>query len=167
MKIPKLFLSDIDGVLTDGKLYYTKNGEEIKAFNVMDGLGIKLLQSAGIKFGVISGRHSEALLNRLKELDIEIIYTGNHYKLEIYNNIKADLSLTDEDICYIGDDVVDIPVLKRVGFSFAPSNAHPFVKSFCKYITKKQGGDGALREAIEYVLDLTGQLSNILKSFDF
>ncbi|MGC8650239.1 MAG: KdsC family phosphatase [Hydrogenobaculum sp.] len=166
MKSPKLFLSDIDGVLTDGKLYYTKNGEEIKAFNVMDGLGIKLLQNAGIKFGVISGRHSEALLNRLRELDIRIIYTGNHHKLDIYNNIKADLNLEDEEICYMGDDLVDIPVLKRVGFSFAPSNAHPFVKSFCKYITKKQGGDGALREAIEHILDFTGKLSHILKSFD-
>ncbi len=167
MKSPKLFLSDIDGVLTDGRLYYTKNGEELKAFNVMDGLGIKLLQSVGIKFGVISGRHSEALLNRLKELNIDIIYTGNHHKLDIYNNIKKDLLLTDEEICYMGDDLVDIPVLKLVGFSFAPSNAHPFVKGFCKYITKKQGGDGALREAIEHILDITGRLSDILKSFDF
>ncbi len=167
MKSPKLFLSDIDGVLTDGKLYYTKNGEEIKAFNVMDGLGIKLLQSAGIKFGVISGRHSEALLNRLRELNIEIVYTGNHHKLDIYESIKKDLSLEDEEVCYMGDDLVDIPILKRVGFSFAPSNAHPFVKSFCRYITKKQGGDGALREAIEYVLDKTGKLSDILTSFDF
>ncbi len=167
MKSIKLFLSDIDGVLTDGKLYYTKNGEEIKAFNVMDGLGIKLLQSAGIKFGVISGRHSEALINRLKELKIDIIYTGNHNKLDIYNDIKRDLSLEDEDISYMGDDLVDISVLKRVGFSFAPSNAHPYVKDFCKHVTKRSGGDGALREAIEYLLLYKeGKLEEILKSFD-
>lgn len=162
----KLFLSDIDGVLTDGKLYYTKNGEEIKAFNVLDGLGIKLLQNANIKFGVISGRHSEALINRLKELKIDIIYTGNHNKLDIYNKIKEDFALEDMEICYMGDDLVDIPILKRVGLSFAPSNAHDYVKGFCKYITKRKGGDGALREAIEHVLDLTGKLSHILKSFD-
>jgi 3-deoxy-D-manno-octulosonate 8-phosphate phosphatase (KDO 8-P phosphatase) len=162
----KLFLSDIDGVLTDGKLYYTKNGEEIKAFNVLDGLGIKLLQSANIKFGVISGRHSEALINRLKELKIGIIYTGNHNKLDIYNKIKKDFALEDEEICYMGDDIVDIPILKRAGLSFAPSNAHDYVKGFCKYITKRQGGDGALREAIEHVLELTGKLADILKSFD-
>jgi len=162
----KLFLSDIDGVLTDGKLYYTKNGEEIKAFNVLDGLGIKLLQSANIKFGVISGRYSEALINRLKELKIDIIYTGNHNKLDIYNKIKKDFALEDEEICYMGDDIVDIPILKRVGLSFAPSNAHDYVKGFCKYITKRQGGDGALREAIEHALELTGKLADILKSFD-
>jgi len=165
MKI-KLFLSDIDGVLTDGKLYYTKNGEEIKAFNVMDGLGIKLLQSVGVKFGVISGRHSEALINRLKELSINIIYTGNHKKLEIYNKIKKDFDLEDHEICYMGDDVVDIPLLKRVGISFAPSNAHEFVKGFCTYITKKQGGYGALREAIEYLLQKEGILEKVLKDFD-
>ncbi len=161
----KIFLSDIDGVLTDGKLYYTKNGEEIKAFNVMDGLGIKLLQSKNIKFGIISGRRSEALLNRLKELKIDIVYTGNHNKLDIYNNIKKDLSLEDGEIAYMGDDLVDIPILKLVNMSFASSNAHYFVKRFCKYITKNKGGEGALREAIEIVLEKEGYLEDILKSF--
>lgn len=162
----KLFISDIDGVLTDGKLYYTKNGEEIKAFNVMDGLGIKLLQNKNIKFGVISGRHSEALINRLKELKIDIIYTGNHNKLDIYNNIKKDLNLEDEEVAYMGDDLVDIPLLKRVGMSFAPSSAHYFVKKFCKYITKNKGGEGALREAIEIILEKEGHLYDILNSFN-
>lgn len=166
MKSIKLFLSDIDGVLTDGKLYYTKNGEEIKAFNVMDGLGIKLLQSTGIKFGVISGRHSEALINRLKELKIDLIYTGNHNKLDIYEKIKLDLSLKDQEICYMGDDLVDIPLLKRAGLAFAPSNAHHFVKGFCHYITKNKGGEGALREAIELLLEKTGNLEQIIKEFD-
>lgn len=162
----KLFISDIDGVLTDGKLYYTKNGEEVKVFNVMDGLGIKLLQSKNIKFGIISGRHSEALINRLKELKIDIIYTGNHHKLDIYNNIKRDLNLKDEEIAYMGDDLVDIPLLKRVNMSFAPSNAHPFVKKFCKYITNNKGGEGALREAIEILLEKEGYLTDILNGFD-
>ncbi|MGC8852662.1 MAG: KdsC family phosphatase, partial [Hydrogenobacter sp.] len=119
----KLLLMDVDGVLTDGKLYYTQEGEEIKVFNVRDGLGIKLIQKAGIKTGVISGRNSKPLINRLKELGVEEIYLGHNEKLPAFEEILKKNNLSGEEVAYIGDDYVDIPILRRVGFPIVVCDA--------------------------------------------
>lgn len=150
----KLLITDIDGVLTDGSLYYTKEGETIKSFNVLDGLGIKALQRLGIRLAVISGRDSEALITRLKELEIEDIFTGRHKKTEVYETLKQKYNLRDEECGFIGDDVVDIPVMERVGFPVAVRNAVREVKKVAVYVTTKEGGKGAFREVVDLIREL-------------
>ncbi len=148
---------DVDGVLTDGKLYYTQEGEYVKVFNVHDGLGIKLLQKEGIRTGVISGRESEALRNRLTELGIEEVFMGRREKDGVLEEIVRRLGISYEEVGFIGDDLVDIPVLKRVGFPVAVRNAPEEVKRFTVYITSKCGGKGAVREVCELILRLRGR----------
>lgn len=150
----KLLITDIDGVLTDGSLYYTKEGETIKSFNVLDGLGIKALQRLGIRLAVISGRDSEALITRLKELEIEDIFTGRHKKTEVYETLKQKYNLRDEECGFIGDDVVDIPVMEKVGFPVAVRNAVREVKKVAVYVTVKEGGKGAFREVVDLIREL-------------
>jgi len=161
----KLLLMDVDGVLTDGSLYYTERGEEIKVFNVRDGLGIKLIQKVGIKTGVISGRDSKALLNRLKELGIDEIHLGHYEKLEVLEEITKRNSISYEEIAYIGDDYVDIPVLRRVGFPIVVGDAPAVVKEHALFITKNSGGRGAVREAIEFILELRGELKDLIEYY--
>ncbi|MFN3813683.1 MAG: KdsC family phosphatase [Aquificaceae bacterium] len=161
----KLFIMDVDGVLTDGRLYYTEKGEDIKVFNVRDGLGIKLLQQANVKTAVISGRNSNPLYRRLSELGIDEVYLGYNEKLPILEDLTKKHSIDCEDVAFIGDDYVDIPIMKRVGFPIAVRNASRKVRDICLYVTKARGGDGAVREAIEYLLDLRGELENLLKTY--
>jgi len=145
---------DVDGVLTDGRLYYTEEGERIKVFNVQDGLGIKLLQRAGIKTGVISGRESEALRNRLIELGVDEIFMGRFEKDGILKDILSMNGISAEEVGFIGDDLVDIPVLKRVGFPVAVRDASEDVKRFAVYVTMREGGKGAVREVVDLILAL-------------
>lgn len=147
----KLLIMDIDGVLTDGSLYYTEHGETIKVFNVLDGLGIKVLQKMQIKLAVISGRDSKALITRLKELGINDIFTGKNSKLEVYEILKMRYGLKDEEVGFIGDDLVDLDVMEKVGFPVAVRNAVDEVKEKAVYITMKEGGKGALREVVELI----------------
>jgi len=161
----KILLMDVDGVLTDGKLYYTHKGEEIKVFNVRDGLGIKLIQKAGIKTGVISGRNSKPLINRLRELEVEEIYLGHNEKLPVFEEILKKNHLNYEEVAFIGDDYVDLPILLRVGFPIVVCDAPNVVKKTALYITKAKGGEGAVREAIEYLLELRGDLKEMLKYY--
>jgi len=140
----KILLMDVDGVLTDGRLYYTEEGERIKVFNVRDGLGIKLLQRIGIITGVISGRQSEALKNRLTELGIDEIFMGRLEKEGVLDDIARKHNLSYEEIGFVGDDLVDIPILKKVGFPVAVRNAPSAVKRHAVYITIRRGGDGAI-----------------------
>lgn len=162
----KLLLMDVDGVLTDGKLYYLPKGEYVKAFNVKDGLGIKIIQSLNIKTGIISGRDSKALLNRAKELELDIIITGKHSKLEHYEKLKIDFSLKDEEIAYIGDDLVDLPIIKRVGISACPNDAYFYIKSFCDYVSPLCGGKGALRDFIDYIINLREETDKVFKYYN-
>jgi len=147
----KLLIMDIDGVLTDGNLYYTEHGETIKVFNVLDGLGIKVLQKMQIKLAVISGKDSKALITRLKELGINDIFTGQISKLKVYETLKVRYGLKDEEIGFIGDDLVDLNVMEKVGFPVAVRNAVDEVKEKAVYITMKEGGKGALREVVELI----------------
>ncbi len=150
----KLLITDIDGVLTNGELYYTKEGETIKSFNVLDGLGIKTIQKLGIRLAVISGRDSEALIKRLKELEIEDIFTGKHKKMDVYEALKRKYNLKDEECGFIGDDIVDIPVMEKVGFPIAVRNAIEEVKKVAVYVTMNEGGKGAFREVADLIREL-------------
>ncbi|MEX1139645.1 MAG: HAD family hydrolase [Bacteroidota bacterium] len=152
LKPIKLLLLDVDGVMTDGGVYYGESGEELKKFNSQDGYGIVQLQRRGIKIGIITGRFSRLVERRAHELGISEVYQNMENKAETYSAIKARLNLSDREIAYIGDDEPDLPVLEQVGFSAAPANAVPAVRSAVDYICKRAGGAGAVREVIDLIL---------------
>jgi 3-deoxy-D-manno-octulosonate 8-phosphate phosphatase (KDO 8-P phosphatase) len=148
----KLILTDCDGVLTDGRLYYTANGEAAKVFHIHDGLAFKLAHQAGIKTGIISGRKSAALELRARELNVAHLYQGNDAKLAAYEAICAAENLHDEQIAYLGDDLHDLELLHRVGLAIAVADAVAEVKAAARFITTRNGGRGAFREAVELIL---------------
>ncbi|MEN3028132.1 MAG: HAD-IIIA family hydrolase [Aquificaceae bacterium] len=161
----KLLLLDVDGVLTDGRLFYTPKGEEIKVFHVRDGLGIKLAQRAGLVVGVISGRNSRALLNRLEELGIEEVHLGFSHKLPVLEEMLRRLSLSYEQVAFLGDDLVDLPLLRRVGFPMVVADAPEELKKQALYTTSAKGGEGAVREAIEFLLKLRDQWKEVTEQY--
>jgi 3-deoxy-D-manno-octulosonate 8-phosphate phosphatase (KDO 8-P phosphatase) len=148
----KFLLLDIDGVMTDGGIYYSDSGDEFKKFNIQDGYGIVKLQRAGINAGIITGRISEAVKRRAAELNISEVHQNLERKSDTYEFIKIKFNLLDKDIAYIGDDEFDLPVLERVGFSAAPADAVPSVRKKVDYVCEKKGGEGAVREVIEIML---------------
>ena len=148
----KFVIVDVDGVLTDGTIYIDSQGCETKAFSVLDGTGISYLHRGSIKTAIISGRNCNAVTHRAKELGIEDVYQGIKNKLDAYNQLLEKYALRDEEICYIGDDLIDLPILYRVGFSVAVANASPIVKRQSDYVTKARGGYGAVREVAEKIL---------------
>ena len=148
----KLLLLDVDGVLTDGRIYVDNNGVETKAFDVKDGHGLKLLQRAGIRVGLLTGRQSEVVIYRAEDLGIDIVFQGVKDKLKIYYRILEDLGLCDEEIAYMGDDLVDLPVLRRVGLPATVPDGCEEIKPFVKFISRRKGGCGAVREFCEYIL---------------
>ena len=148
----KLLLFDVDGVLTDGRLVIGDDGQEYKAFNSRDGHGIKMLQRHGVAVGIITGRTSEVVKHRVKDLDIKYVHQGCKEKLPAYRQLIAELALTPEQTGYVGDDVVDLPIMLQVGLAIAVQNAHPLVKKHAHWITPSIGGYGAARETCEMVL---------------
>lgn len=158
----KMILMDADGVLTDGKIIFFSGGHEAKMFDSKDGVGIKLAQRAGLKTGVISGRESEALLRRCEELGMDEIHQHVFEKLEAYDEIKERLGLTDGDICFIGDDLVDAPVLKRAGLAVTVADGHPALEPIVSYVTQRPGGSGAVREVIDLVIKAQGKWGEIV-----
>lgn len=148
----RLLLLDVDGVLSDGRIVYDANGVEIKTFDVKDGHGIKMLQKAGIEVGIVTGRISKVVDVRAKELGIEILYQGVGDKAIPYGEIKARRGLGDEAIAYVGDDVVDLPILRRVGFAVATADAVDDIRPFVHYVTTRKGGRGAVREVCDLIL---------------
>lgn len=159
----KLLLLDVDGVLTDGRLYFTNTGEEIKAFHSLDGQGIKMLMSKGVDVGIISGRSSKLLEKRALNLGIELLYQGREDKLNVLNEICNNTSIEPEYICYAGDDLPDLPVLKTVGLSFSVPGGHGSIKAAVDAITDTPGGEGAVREITDYLLQAQGKLDAFLK----
>jgi 3-deoxy-D-manno-octulosonate 8-phosphate phosphatase (KDO 8-P phosphatase) len=149
----KLLILDVDGVLTDNMLYTNDNGEEIKRFNVSDGLGISLALSAGIEIALISGRRSKATAHRASDLKINHLYLGERNKIKAYEDLKKRLNVKDEEIAYVGDDILDVPVLKKVALPICVKNANPLAKRFAKFVTKAKGGEGAVREVIDMILE--------------
>lgn len=154
---------DVDGVLTDGGIILGNDGLEIKIFNVQDGMGITLAQKAGLKIGIITGRESEAVLRRAQELKLDQVSQGHFNKLAPYNKIKEKYGLLDEEIAYIGDDVLDLGILNRVGLSVAVANARQEVKACVDYVTIASGGKGAVREVIDLILKTQDKWDNTLE----
>lgn len=148
----KLLLLDVDGVMTDGGVYYGESGEEMKKFNSQDGYGIVQLQRRGVKIGIITGRFSRLVERRAHELGISEVYQNMENKAEAYSAIKTRLNLNDTEIAYVGDDEPDLAVLKQVGFPAAPANAVPVVRSAVDYVCRRAGGSGAVREVIDLIL---------------
>jgi 3-deoxy-D-manno-octulosonate 8-phosphate phosphatase (KDO 8-P phosphatase) len=147
----KLLLMDCDGVLTDGKLYYSERGEELKVFHVRDGQGLVLWHQAGFRSGIITGRKSEILKVRANELRIDFLKQNSKDKLKDFEEIKREANVSAEEVAYIGDDVVDILLLKKVGFAVSVSDAIEEVLLEVNYITRSKGGLGAVREVIDLI----------------
>ena len=150
----KMVLTDVDGCMTNNHVIYTEKGEKLKIFNMQDGMGVNLLKKEGIVTGIISGDSSYEKKKRAEDLKIDLIYTGVKNKAEVLNNICDEHDIDFEQIAYMGDDIQDICVMEKVGISVAPNNAVQEVKEKAQYVTEKNGGDGAYREYVEYILKL-------------
>lgn len=159
----RMVLMDVDGVLTNGQLFFGDHGEAYKAFYVQDGLAIQLARSAGLKMGILSGRYSEAVENRSKELHLDVCYQGVNDKLESYRNILDNYNFEDEEICYVGDDLLDLSLMKRVGLAVAVANASEEVKNSAHIITERCGGEGGLREIVEIILKIQNKWKTVIK----
>ncbi|MBI4356983.1 MAG: HAD hydrolase family protein [Gammaproteobacteria bacterium] len=160
----RLLISDVDGVMTDGSLWFTADlHSECKPFHCHDGVGFKMLEQAGIHVAVLSSRNSSAAIKRMVELNVPKahILMGQKDKRVAYQKLKDYLHMTDEEIAYIGDDLPDLPIMKQVGFSIAVANAVPFVSQVADWQTKRLGGQGAVREACEFLLRAQNKLDSI------
>lgn len=161
----KLLLLDVDGVLTDGRLYYGNSGEELKAFNIQDGLGIKLLQRGDIQVGIITGRVSALLQRRADELSINPVVQGREDKLTALNELLDTLDVQMDEIAFMGDDLPDLAVIRRVGLGITPANGASTLAQQALWQTTQSGGQGAVREAAEMILEAQGKLQSLLASF--
>jgi len=165
LKKIKLLLLDVDGVLTDGGIIYNDNGVETKIFNVKDGLGIKLLMEAGIQLGIVTGRRSNALYSRCKDLGINLIYDGVDNKIEVLEALLDQTGVSAEEVAFIGDDLPDLSLMKIIGLSIAVGDAHKTILDNADMVTIAKGGHGAVREACEAILKAKGLWENILEHF--
>lgn len=154
----QLLICDVDGVMSDGLIYMGNNGEELKAFNVRDGYGIRCLLTSGIEVAIITGRQSKLLEDRAKTLGITYLYQGQHNKLLAYQQLLDTLNLKPEQTAYIGDDLIDLPVMEKVGLSVAVADAHPLLTPRANYVTRIAGGRGAVRELCDLILLAQGRL---------
>ncbi len=165
----KLLLMDVDGVLTDGRIYYLPRSGggvfETKTFYARDGFAIRLAHEAGLKTGIISGRSSSVVEYRAKELGIHFLQQGALEKLGPYQRILRQAELRDEEVCYVGDDIVDLPLLVRVGVAVGVSSGHPALRRHVHYWTRQPGGRGAVQETIELILSAQGKWDAILKRY--
>lgn len=148
----KLLLLDVDGILTDGRLYFSNSGEESKAFHSLDGHGIKMLMRAGIPVGIITGRESNIVSKRAADLGIDILYQGREDKIDVLREIIANKGIAAHAIAYAGDDLPDLPVLQAVGLSFSVPGGHFEIKEAVQVITTRSGGEGAVREITDFIL---------------
>ncbi len=154
----KLIAFDVDGVMTDGTLFLADDGQEFKGFNSLDGHGLKMLKSSGVQLAIITGRSSRVVEHRAKNLGIEIIHQGAHDKLAVYESLCRDLKLACDATAYMGDDVVDLPVMRRAGLAISVPAAPELVKAHSHLITTRQAGQGAVREACEFLMRAQGTL---------
>ena len=161
LKNIKLLLLDVDGVMTDGRIIFDSNGIESKFFNVKDGHGIKLLQRAGVEVGIVSGRKSQVVTNRAEELGIERVFQGALDKLVIYRAILKDTGFDHFQVAFKGDDVIDIPVMRLVGFSAAPADAVEEVFPYTHFVARNRGGWGAVRELCDLILKGQGAWATV------
>ena len=161
----KLLILDVDGVLTDGRLFFDDKGKEYKCFHARDGHGIKLLRQTGVEVAVISGRKSNSVALRMKSLGVEYVYQGHENKIAAFNDIIQALSIQPEQVAYVGDDLLDLPIMKRVGLSIAVNDANDPVKEYADWCAKTPGGQGAVREICDFIMQSQGTFESILKSY--
>lgn len=156
-----MFTTDSDGVLTDGGMYYSENGDELKKFNTKDGMGFKLLKENGFKTGIITGENIELVKRRAEKMKVDVVYLGINDKMKILNEICNKFDLKYNEIAYIGDDINDLEVIKAVGFGCTVNDGMECVKEVAEYITKVDGDKGAVREVVELILDSRGNVNEI------
>jgi len=164
-KAIKLLLLDVDGVLTDGNLIYSNEGKESKSFNTQDGFGLRMLQDSGVEVGIITARRSEALSRRSEDLKITHLYQGATNKLDPYKEIARKTGLKPFEIAYMGDDWLDLVLLKRVGLAVAPANAVIEVQEIVHYVCSRSGGHGAVREICDLVLESKGEHKKLFQHY--
>lgn len=161
----RLLIFDVDGVLTDGSLFIGDDGQEYKAFHSQDGHGMKMLQASGVDIAIITGRQSKVVSHRMDSLGIDHVYQGQLEKLPAYEQLLGKLNLQASQVAYVGDDVVDLPVMTRVGFAVAVQDAHNLVKQHSHWITPSRGGRGAAREVCELIMQAQGTLDSQLQHY--
>ena len=165
----KLLLLDVDGVMTDGRIYYVPRPDggmfETKTFHSRDGIGIRYARDAGIKVGIISGRGSHTVRYRAAELKLDFIEENTLKKIPPYQRVLHAAGVKDEEVCFVGDDLVDLPILKRVGLAVCVQDGHPFLRRHVHYVTKAPGGLGAIRETVEIILDAQGQWKPVVERY--
>ena len=160
-----LVIFDVDGVLTDGRIILDADGNETKQFHVRDGLGMVMLRESGVEIAVITGRESAAVTRRMDELGIDRVFQGQSSKTAAFNAVCEDLEITGDAVCYVGDDLPDIPVMARSGLPIAVANANWKVREFAAYVTGLDGGAGAAREVCELIMRAQGTLDDRLARF--
>ncbi|WP_348982171.1 HAD-IIIA family hydrolase [Desulfosporosinus sp. OT] len=161
LKKIKCLLTDSDGVLTDGGMYYSENGDELKKFNTKDGMGFKLLRENGIKTGIITGENIDLVKRRAEKMKLDVVYMGIQDKIKTLNDVCDKFDLKYDEIVYIGDDINDLDVIKAVGFGCAVNDSMECVKEIADYVTKVDGGKGAVREVVELILEYRGNTNEI------
>lgn len=161
----KLLLLDVDGVLTDGRIIYDSRGHDLKFFDVCDGLGINLLKKIGIPTILISAKSSKTIRRRAKDMPVEAIFENASPKLDVYNKILNKYKFNKEEVCFAGDDLVDLAIMTRVGFAVAVANAASEVKKISHYVTAKSGGRGAVRELAEIIIKSKGKWEEIVSKY--
>jgi 3-deoxy-D-manno-octulosonate 8-phosphate phosphatase (KDO 8-P phosphatase) len=158
----RLLVLDVDGVLTDGGLFFGDDGQEYKMFNSRDGHGMRMLQDAGIPIAIITGRQSEVVKHRMENLGVAHVYQGQREKLPAFEALLKEIGLAAEQVAYVGDDVVDLPILTRVGLAIAVQDAHALVKQHAHWTTPQGGGRGAVRDVCEMIMQAQGSLDAAL-----
>lgn len=161
----KLLILDVDGVLTDGSIILDNKGNEFKAFHVRDGHGIKMLVKAGLQVAIITGRQSEVVERRAQELGIKEVYQGRRRKIETLGKIIGKFGLKESEVAYIGDDIVDIPIFKKVGLPIAVADADDEAKEYAVVVTKNRGGRGAVREVSDFILKSKGLWDSMTREY--
>ncbi|NOV32347.1 3-deoxy-manno-octulosonate-8-phosphatase KdsC [Methylomonas sp. ZR1] len=161
----KLLILDVDGVLTDGRLFFDDNGKEYKCFHARDGHGIKLLRQTGVEVAVISGRKSNSVALRMQSLGVELVYQGHENKRAAFAEILQRLVLTPEQVAYIGDDILDLPVMRQVGFAVAVQDANFVLKNYAHWQTQTAGGLGAVREVCDLIMQVQGNFDSVLQTY--
>lgn len=161
----RLLALDVDGVLTSGELLYTSDGEEIKAFNILDGLGIKLLQEQGVEVAIISGRQSPMLLRRAGELGIRHLVQGREDKRDALEGLSGECGIALTRMAYIGDDLPDLGAIRSAGLGITVPNGHPLLRQHAWLCTERRGGEGAVREVADYLLDAQGRFESAMAAW--
>ncbi len=161
----KVLILDVDGVLTDGRLFFDDQGAEYKCFHARDGHGIKLLRQTGVEVAVISGRKSDSVAIRMKNLGIELVYQGHEDKIVAFDEILDKLSIKPEQAAHVGDDLLDLPLMKRAGLSIAVNDANFAVRQYADWCTETPGGLGAVREVCDMIMQAQGRFEQVLKQY--